>query len=109
MNPKCQNCGSENIKYVQAGTYGPKHPTKAGKPYNAFSQCLDCNAYQNKTQNAPKKTQTTLPQGGNEEVMNALRELYRITKVSADNIAEIRELLEMRRDNLDPSRIDFGS
>jgi hypothetical protein len=99
MNPKCQNCGSENIKHIPAG-----FSQKKNKSYNAFSVCQDCN----KTQNPPKQQQ--LPtKGGNEEVMNALRELYRITKVSADNIAEIRELLEMRNENLDPSKIDFGS
>jgi hypothetical protein len=100
MNPKCQNCGSENIKHIPAG-----FSQKKNKSYNAFSVCQDCK----KTQNPPRQAQQPQPQRGNEEVMNALRELYRITKVNADNIAEIRELLEMRNENLDPSKIDFGS
>ncbi len=92
MNPKCTHCGSEDTKTIPSGI-----SKKTGKKYNAFGKCESCG----KTFNIQAEKKES------EDVMGALRELYKIVLANTKDTQEIRDLLEMRKDNLDPDKITF--
>lgn len=89
---KCQNCGSENVKVIPAGV-----SKKTGKPYNSFMKCEDCG----KTSNVSKPVQSGL-MPKEDEVLKGLRAIYSV-------LVEIRDILGLRKDNLDPDRMNFDN
>ena len=66
--PKCK----QEFKLIPAGV-----SKTSGKPYKAFYSCQVCHITAN-VDGSPTKAKAPIMQGGNSEVMNALREVYKL-------------------------------
>ena len=69
----CPNC-ENTMKTIPAGV-----SKRTGRPYESFDVCEHCN---------PKKGQSSAPKSDNTEVLNALRENY---KINQEILKEFRE------------------
>ena len=96
----CTNCGSINVKHIPAGV-----SKKTGKAYNEFYKCNDCGKTFN-SPNAPKTPPAAFQPppmtNSNQEVLNALRELYSLIKDTNRGIGEILRKLEPTDDIPEP-------